>query len=115
MSAADFLFSKEGSAGIQNQLLGKLGIENLDIQTIQTDETPQTGQTSLTGLTGQTGQKSPGAISRSLVTVGKYLNPRLYVGLGSSLFATTPSYQVFLRYSLPGMSILKRRPGPKAV
>jgi translocation and assembly module TamB len=36
--------------------------------------------------------------SRSLVTAGKYLDPRLFLGLGGSLFSN--SYQVILRYTL---------------
>jgi translocation and assembly module TamB len=43
--------------------------------------------------------RSEGAdFSSSVVTVGKYLDPRLYLGLGGSLFSN--SYQVILRYSL---------------
>jgi translocation and assembly module TamB len=37
-------------------------------------------------------------ISHSVVTVGKYIDPRLFLGLGGSLFNN--SYQVILRYSL---------------
>lgn len=36
--------------------------------------------------------------SRSFVRVGKYLDPRLFLGLGGSLFSN--SYQVILRYTL---------------
>jgi translocation and assembly module TamB len=46
-------------------------------------------------------------MSRSLVTVGKYLNPRLYLGLGGSLFTNT--YQIILRYSLtPNLDVESR-------
>jgi translocation and assembly module TamB len=37
-------------------------------------------------------------LSQSFVTIGKYLNPNLFLGLGGSIF--TNSYQVILRYSL---------------
>jgi translocation and assembly module TamB len=43
-------------------------------------------------------QSEKGDLSRSVITVGKYLNPRLFLGLGGSLFDN--SYQVILRYSL---------------
>jgi translocation and assembly module TamB len=43
-------------------------------------------------------QSDGGEVSRSLVTVGKYLDPRLYLGIGGSLFNN--SYQLILRYSL---------------
>jgi translocation and assembly module TamB len=70
----DLLTRAGGSALAQSQLLGSLGIDTLDIQI------------------------GKGDISRSLVTIGKYLNPNLYVGLGGSLFTNT--YQIILRYSL---------------
>jgi translocation and assembly module TamB len=72
--AASALFSAGGSSLAQSQLLGSLRIDTLDIQTGKAD------------------------ISRSLVTIGKYLDPKLYVGLGGSLFTNT--YQIILRYSL---------------
>jgi translocation and assembly module TamB len=74
MEAAGALLSAGESVLLKNQLSGGLGIDTLDVQT------------------------GGGDISRSLVTVGKYLNPRLYVGLGGSLFTNT--YQIILRYSL---------------
>jgi translocation and assembly module TamB len=74
MEAAGALLSAGESVLLKNQLSSGLGIDTLDIQT------------------------GGGDISRSLVTVGKYLNPRLYVGLGGSLFTNT--YQIILRYSL---------------
>jgi translocation and assembly module TamB len=58
----------------KKSLSGGLGIDTPDIQT------------------------GSGDISRPLVTVGKYLNPRLYVGLEGSLFTNT--YQIIVRYSL---------------
>lgn len=43
-------------------------------------------------------QTDGGDISRSLVTIGQYLNPRLYVGLGGFFFTNT--YQIILQYPL---------------
>jgi translocation and assembly module TamB len=43
-------------------------------------------------------QTEGGDYSRTFVTVGKYLNPNFYLGLGGSLFSNT--YQIILRYSL---------------
>jgi translocation and assembly module TamB len=74
MEAAGALLSAGESVLLKNQLSSGLGIDTLDVQT------------------------GGGDMSRSLVTVGKYLNPRLYVGLGGSLFTNT--YQIILRYSL---------------
>ena len=58
----------------ENSLLSRLDLDTLDIQS------------------------SGGDVSRSIVTVGKYLDPRLYLGLGGSLFSNT--YQLILRYTL---------------
>ena len=67
----------------ENSLLSRLDLDTLDIQS------------------------SGGDVSRSLVTVGKYLNPRLYLGLGGSLFSNT--FQLILRYSLtPNLEIETR-------
>jgi len=59
-------------------LPGILSPESLEVRTETTDSTQPNQQ--------------------SLVTVGKYLDPRLYLGVGGSLF--TSSYSVILRYSL---------------
>jgi len=85
MEAAGALLSTGESVLLKNQLSSRLGIDTLDIQT------------------------GGGDISRSLVTVGKYLNPRLYVGLGGSLFTNT--YQIILRYSLTKSIELESRTG----
>jgi translocation and assembly module TamB len=85
MEAAGALLSTGESVLLKNQLSSRLGIDTLDIQT------------------------GGGDISRSLVTVGKYLNPRLYVGLGGSLFTNT--YQIILRYSLTKSIELESKTG----
>jgi translocation and assembly module TamB len=51
-------------------------------------------------------------VSQSLVTVGKYLNPRLYLGLGGSLFSNT--YQIILRYSLSPSLDVETRSGTES-
>ena len=59
---------------MQGSLAGKLALDTLEVQSDNAD------------------------LSRSVVTVGKYLDPRLFLGLGGSMFSN--SYQVILRYSL---------------
>lgn len=86
LNAARALFSAGESALLQNQLSSQLGIDALDIRT-----------TTL-GNAGGTVSGGSGTVSRSLVTVGKYLDPRLYVGVGGSPFAK--SYQIIFRYGL---------------
>jgi translocation and assembly module TamB len=72
------LISKAAGVLVGGNLQGKLsGLFNLDILELQSEN---------------------GDLSRSVITVGKYLNPRLFLGLGGSLFDNT--YQVILRYAL---------------
>ncbi|MEJ2684841.1 MAG: translocation/assembly module TamB domain-containing protein [Candidatus Sulfobium sp.] len=75
--AAGFLLSASDSVVFQDQLKQRLGIDTLDIESTKT------------------GQES---VSRSLVTVGKYLTPGLYISYGRSLLGDTNLFRV--RYSL---------------
>ncbi|MCU0579170.1 MAG: translocation/assembly module TamB domain-containing protein, partial [Desulfobacterota bacterium] len=72
----------------ENTLLSRLDLDSLDIQT------------------------GGGDFSRSMVTVGKYLDPRLYLGLGGSLFSNT--YQVILRYALTPRLELETKGGTQS-
>jgi translocation and assembly module TamB len=80
---------KGGSPGVLDKMKGALGIDTLDIQS-------GTGQTT----TGQTGtrQAMMGEVQRSLVTVGKYLTPQLYVSYGYSAFTSEQLLKV--RYQI---------------
>jgi translocation and assembly module TamB len=72
----------------ESKLLSRLELDTLDIQT------------------------GSGDLSRSMVTVGKYLDPRLYLGLGGSLFSNT--YQVILRYALTPRLELETKGGTQS-
>lgn len=74
MQAAAGLLSAGESVVLQGRLKKLFGLDVLDIQTGGDD------------------------LSRSMVTVGKYLTPKLYISLGRSLF--TEATLVTLRYSL---------------
>ncbi|HSB03718.1 MAG TPA: translocation/assembly module TamB domain-containing protein [Thermodesulfobacteriota bacterium] len=89
MQAAGALLSAGESVLLKNQLSSQMGIDSLDIRTT-TIGSP--------GSTESPGSAGSGELSRSIVTVGKYLDPRLYVGIGGSPF--TKAYQIILRYSL---------------
>ena len=89
MQAAGALLSAGESVLLKNQLSGQMGIDSLDIRTT-TVGSP--------GGTESPGSAGSGELSRSIVTVGKYLDPRLYIGIGGSPF--TKAYQIILRYSL---------------
>jgi translocation and assembly module TamB len=72
------LLSKAAGMLVGGKLQGKVtGLFKLDTMEIKSDN---------------------GDFSRSVITVGKYLDPRLFLGLGGSLFDN--SYQVILRYAL---------------
>jgi len=88
MKAAGALVSAGESVVLRNQLSSQLGIDTLDIEAGSSD------------------------VSRSLVTIGKYLDPKLYVGLGGSLFTRT--YQVILRYSLTKNLEVETRAGTES-
>ena len=81
------LLSKAAGMLMGGQLQGKLaGMLSLDTMEIQSDNAD---------------------FARSVITVGKYLDPRIFLGLGGSLFDN--SYQVILRYSLtPNLEIETR-------
>jgi translocation and assembly module TamB len=73
MRAAGALLSASESVVFRNQLKERLGIDTLEIQS------------------------GGGDVSESLVTVGKYLTPNLYISYGRSIF--TEAGRVKLRYS----------------
>jgi translocation and assembly module TamB len=73
--AAGFLFSTSQAAIFQHQLRQRLGLDTLDIES-----------------------RTVGGVSRSLVTVGKYLAPNLYISYGRSLFTDSNLFRV--RYDL---------------
>lgn len=88
MQAAAGLLSAGESVILQGRLKKLLGLDVLDIQS-GGDE-----------------------ISRSMVTVGKYLTPKLYISLGRSLF--TEATFVTLRYSLSKRLEIETRAGTES-
>jgi translocation and assembly module TamB len=100
VGAAGALLSAGEAALLQNQLLGGSGLDSLDIQISQPTEAGESTRSS---------QSKTGEITRSLITVGKYLNPQLFVGVGASLYNNT--YQLILRYSLSKKIEIESRTG----
>ena len=74
MVAAGALLAKGESTVLQDRLRRRMGLDVIDIQS------------------------GGGDLTTSVITVGKYLNPRLYVSLGHSLFTGTNA--VGLRYNI---------------
>ncbi|MGA7826239.1 MAG: translocation/assembly module TamB domain-containing protein [Geobacteraceae bacterium] len=65
MSAAKVLLSASQSTGLNEQILNKFGIDSIGVETDKSD------------------------ITKSIVTVGKYLTPKLLISYGRSLFSST--------------------------
>jgi translocation and assembly module TamB len=85
---AGTLLAAGPSSGIQQRLKSGLGLDAVDIVDIAPSSTAGTSSSSTAGS----------SVARSLVTVGKYLSPQLYVSLGHSLF--TGESLVTARYRL---------------
>lgn len=66
--------SSPSSSSLQRQLQDRLGVDTIDLEST-----------------------SIGGVSQSLVTVGKYLSPNLYIAFGRSLF--TSDYYMLAQYS----------------
>jgi translocation and assembly module TamB len=88
MRAAGALLSASESVVFRNQLQERLGIDTLEIQS------------------------GGGDVSESLITVGKYLTPNLYVSYGRSIF--TEAGLVKLRYSFSKRLELESRFGEES-
>jgi translocation and assembly module TamB len=78
MTAGGLLLSQGESVALRDQIKRQLGVDVLGFET-----GTATGQDDFTG---------------SMLTIGKYLSPSLYVSIGQSLFANTQEFR--LRYSL---------------
>ena len=65
MSAARLLLSASQSAGLNEQIMNKFGIDSIGVEQDKSD------------------------ITKSIVTVGKYLTPKLLISYGRSLFSST--------------------------
>ena len=91
MKAASVLLSRGESSTLQDQLQKKLGIDVLDVETSTTPGAQVTPGTPAPGTPESTA-------ARSLITVGKYLTPKLYISYGQSLFKSGNLFK--MRYSL---------------
>jgi len=85
MKSAGVLLGGSRGAGLQEQIQQRLGLDTLEVTE---------GPSSIYASSRTTN----GGLERSLVTVGKYLSPRLYVAYGRSVFSD--EYLLSARYSL---------------
>ncbi|MCX5813544.1 MAG: translocation/assembly module TamB domain-containing protein [Proteobacteria bacterium] len=98
LQAAGTMLAKDQSASLQSQLMKFAGIDTFDVQsTGGKTSSSQVSSIQPRGIAGQTVGAGSGSVSSSIVTVGKYLSPELYVAFGRSLF--TNDFIVTTRYS----------------
>ena len=100
IGAAGALLSAGEATLLQNQVRSQFG---LDVQVAAPTQPSQSTQSS---------PSKTGDITRSLITVGKYLNPRLYLGVGGSLYSN--AYQLVLRYSFSKKIEIESRMGSQS-
>ncbi len=74
LTAAGTLLSQGESVGLRDRLQRQLGVDVIDVKT------------------------GKGDVSQSVVTVGKYLSPKLYISFGQSIFTNTS--EVGIRYDI---------------
>ncbi|MBT1076964.1 translocation/assembly module TamB domain-containing protein [Geobacter grbiciae] len=95
MKAAGALLSAGQSVSLQDQLRQRIGIDVLDVSGAK--GTSYGGYRKIAVAPGGTAASTAG-IGETMVTVGKYLTPDLYLSYGRSLFSERN--QVVLRYRL---------------
>ncbi|NLW36218.1 MAG: hypothetical protein GXY80_12195 [Syntrophorhabdus aromaticivorans] len=102
LRSAGGLLGGKRSAGLQDKIRERLGLDTFDVQ----------GENKSAFVSTRPGAASgagAGTLDRSLVTVGKYLSPRLYVAYGRSVF--TDEYLLTARYNLTRRLEVESRTG----
>jgi translocation and assembly module TamB len=99
LKSASAVLGVSKSGGIQDQIQHLLGVDTLEVQE-GANRSFTTSRTST--VTGST-------LNNSLMTVGKYLSPDLYISYGRSLFSD--QYLVSARYSLSKKLELESKAG----
>jgi translocation and assembly module TamB len=95
--AAGYLISKGQSAVLQDKLKSRLGLSTLDIRTTPGEDPRLMGYKPLVSSSAAANAEAVPA-AQAMMTLGKYLTPRLYVSYGRSLF--TGGNLFLLRFDL---------------
>ena len=96
-TAATSLFSLGESTAVHEQIKDRLGLSVLGVQTVDTSRAGLMGYKEIpVSPTGEA--RAPAATGQSLLTVGKYLTPELYLSYGRSL--VTGENLFILRYDI---------------
>lgn len=97
--AAGFLFSAGQSVTLQDEIKNRLGLSTLDIQMDGAGPSGLMGYKAIAVAPPGAAPAQPvSGLSQAMVTVGKYLTPRLYLSFGRSIL--TGSNLVRLRYDI---------------
>jgi len=99
LQAAGTILAKDQSATLQSKVMKFVGLDTFDIQSASSKtSSSQVSSIQPRGIPGQTSNAAgSSSVSNSIVTVGKYLSPELYIAFGRSLF--TGDYIATARYS----------------
>ena len=98
-TAASALLSARQSEDLLSQIKTRLGLGSLDISTDSPAQNGYMGYKRIyTTPTGAGGINTAGSVSETMLVVGKYLTPKLYISYGRSLFSGGNLF--FLRYDL---------------
>lgn len=94
--AAGALLSSSQLGVLQDQIESRLGLQTLGIQT-DARQSGSMGYTPITSMSAGPGAQTPG-VNEAMLTVGKYLTPKLYTSYARSLMSSTYTFR--LRYDL---------------
>ncbi len=97
MAARALLTSKQAE-DLQSQIKGRLGLGSFEISAGAVDSSGKMGYKPVKTSPGGALPNSSEGIAETMVTVGRYLTPNLYISYGRSLF--TGANLLFLRYNL---------------
>lgn len=96
---AGFLLSAGQSVALQDQIKNRLGLSTLEIETAGQEGAGRMGYKAIAvAPPGMTPARPAAGLSQTMLTVGKYLTPKLYISYGRSLF--TGGNLVRLRYDI---------------
>ena len=96
--AAGALLSSKQAEGLQSQIKNRLGLSSFDISTGVVEKTNRMGYKPVKVASAGTTTASTESVGETMVVIGRYLTPKLYVSYGRSLF--TGSNLFSLRYNL---------------
>jgi translocation and assembly module TamB len=98
-SAASAILTSQQSENLLKQIQNRLGIASLEISTDVLEKNNRMGYKRINVTpAGTSVAASPESVSETMLVVGKYLTPELYISYGRSLFSGGNLF--FLRYDL---------------